>query len=105
MCGCVCMSADGSWRGGVDAGVKRTAQVWELRLIDICKKILFNFCKMFENVKFLETLHLKLAKANPCAKSAKSKKNSLSFSPKALFHNFLKNPLQKFSYQRTILRF
>ena len=37
-------------------GIKR-------RMIDIGKKLLFNFYKMFENVQFFSHLHLKYAKS------------------------------------------
>jgi hypothetical protein len=33
------------------------------RMIDIGKKKLFNFCKMFENVQFFSHLHFKIAKS------------------------------------------
>jgi hypothetical protein len=32
-------------------------------MIDIGKKLLFTFCKMFENVQFFSHLHLKYAKS------------------------------------------
>jgi hypothetical protein len=32
-------------------------------MIDIGKKLLFTFCKMFENVQFFSHLHFKIAKS------------------------------------------
>jgi hypothetical protein len=41
---------------GISIGIK-----W--RMIDNGKKLLLNFCKMFENVQFFSHLHLKYAKS------------------------------------------